>query len=180
MTATLTIATDGSAAWPCHAGTARGRHAGWGWVSDTGRYRAGRTTHRSVLLAEVTAIDNALAWALNESGNHQSVQILSDSQSALELIQRLRQDDTLVLRARADAREQIAVKTASIVARIRRHGHVDVELGWVRGHVGHPLNHAADRIARHARVAIHEPDHARTAYYERLARAAGTAHALAC
>ena len=57
----------------------------------------------------------------------------------------------------------------------RRHGRV--ELAWVRGHAGHPLNEAADRLARHCRISGGDTTAAVTALFTQISQDAATAWA---
>lgn len=115
--------------------SARGRHVG--------RFRSGTS---SILVAELEAMALAL-----ESFPQRRILLLSDSKLAVEAL-------TLGLRGQwysgpADA--------ARVVARIiGKVGRRDIEVAWVKGHDGHPLNECADRLSRlYRRAATCDPSH---------------------
>lgn len=164
MTASLTIATDGSTSQ-----SRRGGHSGWAWVSSTGVYSSGNAATGSILLAELTAIEAALRWALRGPGRSRHVVILTDSQPARHLIEKLRQHAVITMPAGTAGHREIARTARHIAELIRSNPSSTITLTWVRGHNGHPLNEAADRIARQSRISGAMPSAAQAALYAQIA-----------
>ncbi|PPH72985.1 hypothetical protein C5C90_13165 [Rathayibacter sp. AY1D4] len=106
------------------------------WVSEGGSFGAEHAVSGSSFHAELIAIDEAI----RAQPQFSRLRLLVDCRQALEAV-------TLVLaqpparRERTDAVERRLVSIANTGAKR------EVELEWVRGHSGHPLNDAADRIA---------------------------------
>lgn len=128
----LVVAVDGS--------RSRAGDGAWAWINEDGQWEAEAGEYTSPLQAEVAAI--AAALAAHPPGRE--LRILCDSRDAIAHVHA------------ALAGQPIAARTANSVARIlavitRRHGRRRVELEWVKGHNGHPLNDRADRLAVHAR-----------------------------
>ncbi|MEB0004015.1 hypothetical protein QN357_13875 [Cryobacterium sp. RTC2.1] len=132
----LTLATDGSSG-------NRGM-SGWAWVSEQGTYRAGTLASSSILVAELRAITEAIE--ANRSANRMCV--LTDSQPALSLI-----SETISTGIIRDRHGKPGAKNAAALLN-RLHWlsrkHV-ITFEWIKGHAGHPLNSAADRLAVQAR-----------------------------
>lgn len=123
----LQVATDASVSKRGSAGIA--------CVDENGRQHTMRLHSRNTVYCELRAIRMALA---NFSG---PLRILSDSQSSITLI--TNQDST----ARRSHVQALVEQIRTLMA------NRDVTLEWVRGHNGHPLNEAADRLAMAARRA---------------------------
>ena len=123
----LMVATDAS------VGTGRGS-AGLACVDERGREITKRLRSRDVLYCELRAIKLAIRHFAGP------LQILTDSQSAVGLITNPNH--------RACPRSQALVEQIRELIAAR-----DVSIEWVRGHDGHPLNEAADRLAMAARRA---------------------------
>lgn len=135
--APVTVATDGSV---------RGKHAGFAWLASSGDYGlAGyRSSSQTVgtdetLVAELCAIGDAVSQL---PGRHLTV--LCDSQNAVTMARRWIRGDSVLPAGYADA-EDVALEVFRhrIFAERSR-----LEIGWVRGHSGHPLNEGADALAR--------------------------------
>lgn len=145
-TRSLTVATDGSAT--------RGR-IGWGWLAEDGRHGHGTespstrqcTKRRHPVLAELRAISEAIA-ALP----HRDLVIRTDCRPAISLVGEWilggdRLPDGYV------ATHHTAVKRGGLVwmqEQVRKEG-PRLDIGWVRGHAGDPLNEGADSLAKLAR-----------------------------
>lgn len=132
----ITVATDGAC-------TGNPGPAGWAWVIDDTRWQAGSLGAGTNNIAELEAIRRVLTAA----PDHTPLRILTDSEYALNAITKW---------ARGWARAGWRTKSGQPVknrARIEaitttianRAGTVNIE--WVRGHNGHPLNEAADQLA---------------------------------
>ena len=136
----IQAATDGS--FSRHA-----QQGGWGWITSGGDFGFGRVTCREPVHAELCAL-RALLTAIPAA---QPVTVHCDSRAAIRLVHDLRP-----LRGEGPWRDPSA-RTGH--ARVALHGIRDllaqrpgpVQLRWVRGHSGHPLNEGADRLALHAR-----------------------------
>jgi ribonuclease HI len=74
---------------------------------------------------------------------HRKVTVLTDCLHALWLIEGTDKD----IRANRAARE--------LAAAIAAERGPDVRLAWVKAHNGHPLNEAADTLAKQARLELH-------------------------
>lgn len=123
----LMVATDAS------VGTGRSS-AGLACVDEHGRQFTWRLRSRNVLYCELRAIKLAVE---HFSG---PLQILTDSRASVGLITNPAH--------RARPRVQAVVEQIRHLIADR-----DVSIEWVRGHDGHPLNEAADRLAMAARRA---------------------------
>ncbi|RYC05669.1 RNase H family protein [Nocardioides zhouii] len=144
----LTVATDGSAT--------RGR-IGWGWLAEDGRHGHGTETpwtrscvrRRHPVLAELRAISEAIT-ALP----HRDLVIRTDCRQAISLITEWigggdRLPDGYI------ATHHTAVKRAGLLwtqEQVRKEA-PRLDIGWVRGHAGDPLNEGADSLAKLARRA---------------------------
>lgn len=142
----LVVATDGSAT--------RGR-VGWGWLAEDGRHGYGTARpsvrqcarRRHPVLAELRAISAAIA-----SLPHRHLVIRTDCRHAISLVEEwiLRGDrlpDGYV------ATHHTAVKRGGLVwmqEQVRKE-RPRLDIGWVRGHAGDPLNEGADSLAKLAR-----------------------------
>lgn len=123
-------------------------HAAWAWVDSRGRYDSGQLTTTNILLAELTAIEHALAHVRDQ---HATVTILTDSKPAVRALQTLATTGTQTLAA-TTAHHRATAQTVRRITTILRY-YPGTRVCWTRGHAGHPLNDAADRIARHTRIA---------------------------
>ncbi len=136
----VTVATDGSV---------RQQHAGFGWLTSSGDY--GLAGYRSsskrvgtepVLVAELRAIGAAVS-ALPR--HHLTV--LSDSQHAIAMVNGWKRGQP-AMPAEYPA-EQPAREHCLYAARRRIYAERDrIEIRWVPGHSGVPLNEGADALAR--------------------------------
>ncbi|WP_159600559.1 ribonuclease HI [Agromyces humi] len=125
----LTIASDGS--YDANTG-----HAAFAWISDDGRYRTGEVQHGDSLLAELTALTEAVEFIA--SADIPRAVILIDCRAAIAAVAQ-------VASGAQASRKHRPVRLASrIVAAAEGR---DVEIRWVRGHDGHTLNSLADKLA---------------------------------
>ena len=127
----LHIATDAS----------RGRNgaAGIAWISAEGRHASRMVDVNAIAEAEFLAIKYAIDDAMSREANRKIV-ILSDSRKALGALS----GKWLPHWATGNRLSQLN----QMRALIRDHG---IQLKWVRGHSGDPLNELADRLAVHRR-----------------------------
>jgi ribonuclease HI len=137
---TVTVATDGSV---------RGRCAGFGWLASSGDYglagyrsSSKRVGTQPVLVAELRAIGAAVC-ALPR----RHLTVLSDSQPAVAMVDRWKRGEpTIPANYPAEETDRDhglhAARRRIYVERDR------IELRWVPGHSGDPLNEGADALAR--------------------------------
>lgn len=150
-TPTLTIATDAS------VGHVRGvAAAGVAWVSAEGHYRVGTCRTRVPLVGELSAMHQALTSS-HVAGHFRKyrtagrVVLLSDCRPAIDALTTVLTTATIPTAAGIRGNQKIARLLHLIATELRRR---PVELVWVKGHDGHPLNEVADRLAVQARRCI--------------------------
>lgn len=139
----------------CDASRGKGRNVnGCGWVMT---YRTGAdpvvgaytkvADHGRIRAGELAAIRRGLQQAVHLHPILRSgvgdVTVLSDSQNALDLIQRFAAGED------CSAEDSEALKECGRITGLTRG--MKVNFQWVRGHAGHPLNELADRLAKLAR-----------------------------
>ena len=130
----LTAASDGG----YHAQYGGG---GYGWIRDDGKYGYGKAHGATTALeAELSAMLNLVKHAPTT----RDLLVLVDSRNAIDVV-----NFEGVTSRGAD----ISSRALSLVERIVwfRVNRVNFQLQWVKGHNGHPLNDAADRLARLSR-----------------------------
>jgi ribonuclease HI len=135
----VVVATDGSV---------RSENAGFGWVASSGDY--GVSGYRSsskrvgtdpVLVAELCAIGDAVSGL-----PRRHLTVLTDSRSAIAMVNRWKKGDG-VMPAGYPA-EQPGRKHCLHSTRRSIHLNRDrINVQWVRGHCGQPLNEGADALA---------------------------------
>lgn len=142
----LVVATDGSAT--------RGR-IGWGWLAEDGRHGHGTEApstrlcvrRRHPVLAELRAIAEAIA-ALP----HRDLVIRTDCRPAISLVEEWMgggdrvPDGYVVTHHTAVRRGGLSWMQDQVRTQAPR-----LDIGWVRGHAGDPLNEGADSLAKLAR-----------------------------
>ncbi|OBG56573.1 hypothetical protein A5669_15725 [Mycolicibacterium fortuitum] len=142
-------AADGGAVTVATDGSVRQHHAGFGWLASSGDY--GLAGYRSsprrvgtqpVLVAELRAIGAAVS-ALSRP----RLTVMSDSQLAIAMVNRWKRGEPAMP---ADYPAEEPDRDHCLHA-ARRRIYVErdrIELRWVHGHSGHPLNEGADALAR--------------------------------
>lgn len=137
--AELIIGTDGSS---------RGNPgpAGWAWVVNKHAYQCGSIPRATSNVAEMTAVHRALLSV----PDHVDVVVLTDSELTGNTLMKWAKGWR---RAGWVKRDGSPVKNRELIEQVldvieSRPGKVTLE--WVRGHAGHPLNEAADRLATQA------------------------------
>ncbi len=142
----LVVATDGSA----HRG-----NMGWGWLAEDGQHDLGsqtpaRTTCRPTtmpVLAELRAICAAIQ-ALSD----RRLVIRTDCQRAIRLVADWSAGrDKVPAGYQANAQTSAAKGGVDWMQQVVRANAHRVQLEWVRGHAGDPLNEGADSLAKLAR-----------------------------
>lgn len=147
---TLTAAADGSA-------LGNPGPAGWAWVVDDERWRAGGWPRATNNQGELMAVLDLLEATADRAG--EPLRVLCDSQYVINSVTQWMPGWKRRGWRKADGkpvlnRELLERIDAALAGR-------DVRFEWVRGHAGHPLNEAADDRARAAATAYQagrEPD----------------------
>lgn len=120
--------------------------SGWAWIDETGRYSAGIRRGRSILALEL----HAMWQGLRASPVDRPVVLMTDCRPAIEQLQRVLETGVVPdRRGRVGARDASEALHRLVLLVGRRHA----EVRWVKGHDGHPLNDAADRMALQVRRA---------------------------
>lgn len=127
----------------------------WGYVATNGKYGLGTSIVPGTVVGEQRALQaelRAMANALHAVGDQNPVRIISDSQDAIGFMTLWRDGHEVwpggYNPQRAGGRES----TLGRLARRAREMRGELELEWTAGHIGHPLNEAADALARMARI----------------------------
>lgn len=128
----LVVATDGG----CHPNPGP---AGWAWAAEDGSYAAGSFASATNNVAELTALKMVLL-------DHpcRDLRIVYDSQYAVRCATEWgpawrRAGKT------GKANQALVYEIIDLLA-ARRAAGMATEFEWVRGHTGHPLNEAADKL----------------------------------
>lgn len=142
----LSVATDGSAAH---------RRIGWGWLADDGRHGYGAASPNkrccSVRTLPVLAELRGVSAAVRALPGRQLV-IHTDSRAAIDLVRRWVAGEDRLPPGYDVSHHEASAKGGLLHIReqVRREAH-RIDLRWVRGHVGDPLNEGADSLAKLAR-----------------------------
>lgn len=127
----------------------------WAYLTTNGIYGLGTSIVPGTVSGEQRALQaelRAMAAALHAVGDDHPLTILSDSKDAIGYMHLWRDGHEVwpggYNTERAGGRESTLARLAR---RIRRDPD-RIKVEWVRGHAGHPLNEAADSLARIARA----------------------------
>lgn len=129
----LTIATDGG----CHPNPGPG---GWAWVAEDGSYGCGSFAHGTNNIGELTAIGEALL-----AHPQIPLRIIYDSEYAKNCVTVWA--PKWFATGKASGKKNIEIIRPIVKHLEQRPVGADVIWEWVRGHTGHPLNEAADKLA---------------------------------
>lgn len=135
--------------WVATDASVRGRATGYGWLASSGEYgllgfRRSRKQigPKVVLIAELRAIATAV-----EKLRGRDITVLSDSRSAIAMVQQWMDGDDLLPEGypvyRTDGRTPGLVKAQPMIHAERER----ITLRWVKRHRGEPLNEGADGLA---------------------------------
>src|SRR5690606_4763430 len=143
---TITAAADGSA-------LGNPGPAGWGWYIDGDRWAAGGWSHGTNNQGELTAVLDLLTQTAHLPDD---LVIYCDSQYAINSISKWMAGWKRRGWRKADGKPVMNVEILkaldACMTQFAAQGR-KVEFRWVRGHAGHPLNEAADRLANGAAAA---------------------------
>lgn len=143
---TITAAADGSA-------LGNPGPAGWGWYIDGDRWAAGGWPHGTNNQGELTAVLDLLTQTAHLPDD---LVIYCDSQYAINSISKWMAGWKRRGWRKADGKPVMNVEILkaldACMTQFAAQGR-KVEFRWVRGHAGHPLNEAADRLANGAAAA---------------------------
>lgn len=141
----MVVATDGS--FHSHYGG-----SSFAWVSDSGEFRSGSLDSGGILRTELYAISDALSTlkgSLSVTSKSTDLVVVTDSQQAVNFLT----VQSHFLGLRGNPRMAVAYQ---LVLDIMKNARLfsSVKYIWQRSHVGHPLNEAADSLARNRRLAV--------------------------
>jgi ribonuclease HI len=115
----------------------------YGWIASDGSFGYGAVkTGESSLVCELIAIQEMLTSIEHK----QDIRILVDNRLAIKMARDPKSMPNSRLVSKRAGR--LAEDIHNLLKRRK-----NVELRWVKGHSGHPLNEGADRLARNARLA---------------------------
>lgn len=136
---TITAAVDGSS-------LSNPGPSGWAWVVDDDHWDAGGWPEGTNNLGELTAILELLKATEAAGLAPERLQILADSQYAINVITKWRHSWKKRAWTKADKQR---IKNLEVIQEIDRiiEGR-DVSFEWVKGHAGHAMNEKADDLAR--------------------------------
>jgi ribonuclease HI len=150
----LTVGVDGSYKLITGAGLVR-KPMSWAFLTTSGQYGFGTSTIPGRIVGGDRALQGelrAIWWALVKTPNTHPLKFVTDSMDAVELVadwkaggQRMPRGYTLT---RASGREATLMQLARKVCEAGDR----MEMKWVRGHTGHPLNEGADALAKMSRA----------------------------
>jgi ribonuclease HI len=149
----IVVAVDGS--YKLTVGERVIKPMSWAYVSTDGKYGLGTSIVPGTVVGEHRALQaelRAMANALHAIGDDNPITIVSDSQDAIGFMT-LWRDGYQVWPGGYDP--QRAGGRESTLGRLARRAYEQgdqITLEWVPGHTGHPLNEAADALARMARA----------------------------
>jgi ribonuclease HI len=135
----LTIATDGSRGYGPQS--SKSVRTSWAWITDTGEHGTGITGKHAktgILYAEIVAVSEAI----NATPPTQPLLLLIDNKEACRILSAINRDGAI-----PPLSAEAAKAHGPLVKILQRMTMQDIEVRWVRGHSGHPLNDAADRLA---------------------------------
>ena len=149
-TMTITAAADGSS-------LGNPGPTGWGWYIDETRWAAGGQAQGTNNIGELGAVINLL----QQTDGVESLHVLCDSQYVIKAITQWMPGWKRKGWKKADGKAVMNVELMQELDRLmtaRKAAGGSVTFEWVKGHAGHPLNEAADRLANGAAVAYQRGD----------------------
>jgi len=129
----LTVAADGG----CSPNPGP---AGWAWVDEHGGYGAGSISRATNNVAELTALEEVLL-----SHPSRSLHVVYDSQYAVRCVTEW--GPAWLRDGKRGKANQEQIERIIAVLDGRRQRGLETVFEWVKGHTGHPLNEAADKLA---------------------------------
>ncbi|WP_432559873.1 RNase H family protein [Granulicoccus sp. GXG6511] len=117
--------------------------AGWAWYVDDTCWAAGGWPHGTNNMGELMAVLDLLRQT---AGSDQDLHVLCDSQYAINVISKWTAGWKRKNWRKADGKPVMNVELVKALDEAMQGRRVTFE--WVRGHAGHELNEAADRLAR--------------------------------
>ena len=125
---------------------------GWGWYIDEARWAAGGQRLGTNNIGELSAVIDLL----QQSAGVDELHVLCDSQYVIKAITQWMPGWKRKGWKKADGKPVLNVELMQELDRLmtaRRAAGGVVRFEWVKGHAGHPLNEAADRLANGAATA---------------------------
>lgn len=143
---TITAAADGSA-------LGNPGPAGWAWYIDDNTWRAGGWTHGTNNMGELKAVLDLLEATGEHAGiRDQPLLVLCDSQYVINSVTRWMPGWKRKGWKKKDGKPVQNVELIKAIDAAIQGRSVDFE--WVKGHAGHPMNEAADKLANGAATAF--------------------------
>ena len=127
----------------------------WGYLATNGIYACGAAPIPHVVTGpdkSTIAELRAIWWALHRLIPDHPVTIVTDSMDSVELIEAWRSGDPRMPFGYRTERRSGRLATLVRLARLVTNHPSLVTATWVRGHSGHPLNEAADTLAKIGRA----------------------------
>lgn len=150
--APVTVAIDGS--YKLTVGERVIKPMSWGYLTTGGQYGLGTSIVPGTIVGDqrwLQAELRAMAAALQAIDDGRQVTVLSDCKDAISFMDLWRDGHEVFPRGYDTERAGGRESTLSRLARRALEGRDRIRVHWVPGHAGHPLNEAADSLARLAR-----------------------------
>lgn len=150
----LTVGVDGSYKLITGSGLVR-KPMSWAYLTTGGGYGFGTSTIPGRIVGSDRALQGelrAIWWAIIKTPPTHPLRIVTDSMDAVELVNDWRGGGEQMpygyTLERSSGREATLLQLAHKI----RDGADRIQVEWVKGHSGHPLNEGADALAKMARA----------------------------
>lgn len=151
--APVTVAVDGS--YKLTVADKVSKPMSWSYITTGGLYGLGTAIVPGRIVGDQRALQaelRAIAAALQVVGAQRPVTVLTDSRDAISFMTLWRDGHDVMPGGYNTERAGGRESTLARLARLARESGDRITMCWVRGHTGHPLNEAADALAKMARA----------------------------